>query len=307
MTGKQADLNVLETLSFEAMNTTFYFAITSSEIPNWKEIIQGWVRYVEKEWSRFQMDNELGRVNQLGIGEEMTISPPLFDVLQMAEYYRKKTNGFFSPYLLPQMKYHGYEESFPFYSSRLTIQAMPHVYNEESPPFLFDYSTCTVAKVKEGQIDLGGIGKGYAVQAAARWLKNVGGASVGIADGGGDMTVWSDGNKEWKVGVADPFQRDVEIAQLRLKNGSVATSNVVYRSWTQGNKTKHHILNGKTGLSVESNIIQATVISDNCLDAEVAAKLCFMEEESNLKERLKILNPTCSFLLVNKNGKIVAC
>lgn len=307
VTDKHVDRNVLDTLSFEAMNTTFYFAIASSKIPNWKEIIQGWVEYVEKEWSRFRVDNELGRVNQLGIDEEMVISPPLFDVLQKAESYRKRTNGFFSPYLLPQMQYHGYEESFPFSSSRFVIQAMPRVYDKESSPFLFDPSTSAVTRVKEGKIDLGGIGKGYTVQAAARWLKNVSGAVAGMVDGGGDMTVWSDGHKEWKIGVTHPFQQDVEIAQFSLKNGSVATSNVIYRSWTQGNTTKHHILNGKTGLPVESNIVQATVIADNCLDAEVAAKLCFIEKESNIKDRLKNLNPTCSFLLVNTQGRILTC
>ncbi|HJV17613.1 MAG TPA: FAD:protein FMN transferase [Bacillales bacterium] len=299
------DRNLLETLSFEAMNTTFYFALTNCKIPNWKEVIQEWVRYVEKEWSRFSSDNELARINQLPINQEMLVSPPLFDVFQTAEHYRQRTNGFFSPYLLRQMQYHGYDESFPFYSKNLEMKHIPNIYDKDTPPFSFDHKTTSIKRLTEGQIDLGGIAKGYTVEAAARWLKNEGGARAGMADGGGDLTVWSDEDRQWNIGIAHPYQKDVEIAQFRLKNGSVATSNVIYRSWTQGKKLKHHILNGRTGQPTESSIIQATVISDNCLDAEVGAKLCFIEQEMNIKNELKNLNPACSFLLVNKNGEIM--
>lgn len=304
MTAKHEDLNVLDTLTFEAMNTSFYIAVTNCNLSNWKEVIQGWVQYVEKEWSRFQDDNELGQLNQLEIGKKIIISPPFFDVLQNAEDYRRKTNGFFSPYLLPQMQFHGYVHSFPFNQCKQVNDSLPNVYEKKTSPFAFDHTTGSVKRICEGQIDLGGIGKGYAVHAAARWLKYFGAAKAGMVDGGGDMTVWSNGQKEWKIGVAHPYQNGVDIAQFCLTNASIATSNVIYRSWKQGNEKKHHILNGKTGLPVDSNIIQATVIAENCLDAEVGAKLCFMEKGQNLTNQLKNITPTCSFLLVNTEGKV---
>ena len=127
------------------------------------------------------------------------------------------------------------------------------------------------------RFNLGGIGKGYAVESAASWLKQFAGATNGIVDGGGDISVWSNDEKEWKIGISDPFDQDTDIKQITLKNGSIATSNIVYRSWWQGNQKKHHIINGKTGKPVDSEILQATVVTTNCLDAEVSAKLCFME------------------------------
>jgi thiamine biosynthesis lipoprotein len=304
VTGKLEDLNTFDTLSFEAMNTSFYIAVSNYKFGNWKEAIQGWVHYVEQEWSRFQPNNELGKINQMEIGEKISLSPPLFDVLQKAEDYRGRTNGYFSPYLLPQMQYHGYEHTFPFQASKPVTDVMPDVYQKDSSPFMFDQHNGTVTRIAAGQIDLGGIGKGYTVQAVARWLKHNEEASSGIVDGGGDMTVWSDGEKEWKIAVAHPYKTDQEIAQFRIKNGSIATSNVIYRSWKQGNEKKHHILNGQTGLPVDSRIIQATVITEHCLDAEVGAKLCFMMEEQQLNGFLKKINPCFSFLLVNEEGII---
>ncbi|WP_066061908.1 FAD:protein FMN transferase [Neobacillus soli] len=305
MIGKLEGLNMLDTLSFDAMNTTFYFSVTSCKITNWKEVMQGWVRYVETEWSRFRANNELGQLNQLEVGEKVNISPPLFDVLQRAEDYRRKTHNLFSPYLLPQMQFHGYKDTFPFEQSQFIERAAPPMYNKETSPFLFAQNTSTVTRAAEGQIDLGGIGKGYTVQAAARWLKDIGEVAAGMVDGGGDITVWSNGCKEWKIGVAHPFQNKIDIAKLHLKNGSIATSNIIYRSWMHGDEKKHHIINGRTGLPANNNMIQATVISDNCLDAEVGAKLCLIETEMNFQNQLQNLSPTCSFLLVNDQGKVL--
>ncbi|MEH7076787.1 FAD:protein FMN transferase [Neobacillus drentensis] len=307
MIDKQEGLKPSESLTFTAMNTTFFIEVTNCSMPNWKEVIHGWIQYVEKEWSRFQgKNNELGQLNQLAIGEKMILSPPLFDILHRAEDYRQKTSSTFSPYLLPQLQYHGYESTFPFTMSRWVGNEMPPLFENVNSPFLFEPHSNTVMRTTAGKVDLGGIGKGYAVQAVARWLKNIGGASTGMVDGGGDMTVWSDGNKEWKIGVAHPHHKEVEITQFRIKNGSIATSNSIFRSWTQGNVRKHHILNGRTGLPAENTIIQATVITENCLDAEVGAKICLIEDVSNIKHQLKRLNPASSFLLINNQGEVLA-
>lgn len=305
VTAKHEDLDEWNTLTFEAMNTTFYIEVSNCRLSNWREGIYAWVHYVEQEWSRFLPNNELDKVNQLEMTENMVLTPPLFDVLQSAEGYRRRTNGLFSPYLLPQMQYHGYDQSFPFSSSTTISQIMPAVFENEGNPFLFDIGTGTVTRIADGKIDLGGIGKGYAVQAAAHWLKKIGKAEAGIVDGGGDMTVWSNGQKEWKIGIAHPYQPDVEIAQFPITNGSIATSNIVYRSWNCGNQQKHHLLNGKTGFPVESNIVQATVITETCLDAEVMAKLCFMAEEERVTDLLNSIKPNSSFFLVTEKGTII--
>lgn len=304
MTAKPEDHDDFDFLVLEAMNTSFYIAVSNTHISNWKEIMTGWIRYVEKEWSRFNPNNELGLLNRLAPGETAKVSPPLFDVLYQAEQYREKTKGYFSPYLLAQMQYHGYTNSFPFQSSLKVGNEVPVICTDEHTPYDFNFETFTIKKRSENQIDLGGIGKGYAVEAAARWLKNIGGAKSGIVDGGGDITCWSDGKKEWKIGVAHPFEEKQEMANISLKNGSIATSNIVYRSWVQEKEIKHHLLNGKTGLPVESEILQATVITENCQDAEVMAKLCFMEKDSTLMEALAGINPHYSVLLAHEDETI---
>jgi thiamine biosynthesis lipoprotein len=299
---KQEDLNSENVLQLKAMNSTFYIQVKECLNKDWKNIISGWIQYVEREWSRFRINNDLYRLNELTLGEQMIVPPPLFDIIQKAENYRKKTKGLFSPYLLKQIQFHGYDQPFPFSSALTHKFEFPSIDNNKDGPFEFDQNTYTIKRISPGKLDLGGIGKGYAVQSAAKWLKEIGQVQAGIVDGGGDITVWSDGAKEWLIGVAHPYEKNKEIAQFRVKNGSIATSNIIYRRWNQGDVQKHHLLNGKTGFPVESSIIQATVVSENLLDAEVAAKLYFMEDP-DIEEFLKMARVNLT-ILVDKNGNI---
>lgn len=304
VTAKLEDHNGLETVTVDAMSTSFFIAVNNCMTANWKEIIVDWIKYVEREWSRFNSGNELSRLNQLKAGEEAAVSPPLFDLLLIAEAYRNKTNGYFSPYLLPQMEFHGYTRSFPFLTSTHVTEQIPAVHPLGTSPLSLTKHTSVVKHLSDCQLDLGGIAKGYAVQAAANWLK-INGAAAGVVDGGGDMAVWSTGEKEWKISIAHPYQTELDIAQFRIKNGAIATSNIIYRKWHQGEKEKHHLLNGVTGQPVENGIIQATAISETCPDAEVIAKLAFMASGRELEQMAKKIHPNYSLVTVTKDGKII--
>ncbi|MCM3571331.1 FAD:protein FMN transferase [Neobacillus mesonae] len=303
MIAKQEDRNSPETVRIDAMNTSFFIVAYDCKIKNWKQIIVDWIFYVEEEWSRFKQGNELSKVNQLEDGKEAPVSPPLFDLLIRAEEYRKKTNGFFSPYLLPQMEFHGYNRSFPFQTSEEMDVKIPPVYSIEKCPFSLNMHTQKVKRLTEGQLDLGGIAKGYVVQAAANWLKEQGRSPAGMVDGGGDISVWSKNDKEWRISIAHPIQTELDIGMFRIKNGAIATSNILYRSWYQGQQEKHHLLNGKTGEPVKTNIIQATAITESCVDAEVMAKLCFMAGGQELDKLLNTIHPNYSYILVTKEEK----
>lgn len=299
----QEDPKSVTELAFKAMNTDFFVSVSNSNISNWKEPILNWFEYVDREWSRFNHDNELARLNAIKIGQQITLSPPLFDVLQKADYYRLITEGLFSPYLMNNLNYHGYNRTFPFDKADVESQKEDSLVRDHL--FEFNSEQLSVTRVANGKVELGGIGKGYAVQSAMVWLKKFANAESGIVDGGGDISVWSEGTKEWKIGISDPFNPNKELKQISLKNGSIATSNILYRSWQQGDQRKHHILNGKTGQPVDTEIIQATVITTNLLDAEVGAKLCFIEKGPKLIKLLAEINPNNKIVLVNRDSGLI--
>lgn len=293
----QKKINELE---ISIMNSSFYISISNSEILDWKEIVSSYLLYFEHEFSRFSKENELWRFNQLKKNSTVTVSTLFYDLLKKSEEYRIKTGGRFSPYLLSQLECHGYKHSFPFQSVSNEKGPVPY-YHIEHEPLTF-HGENTITKNTPLKIDLGGIAKGYAVEAVARWLQVHARSHFGIVDGGGDIQVWSNGQKTWEIGIMNPFHEHEEIGSFQVQNGGIATSNTVYRSWYQNGKKKHHIFDGRTGEPTHSNMVQATVVSRSCLDAEIGAKICFMDEHESI---LQNLHHSFNYVLVQEDGKII--
>lgn len=294
--------SLMESFEMKVMNTTFYIEISNSIILNWKDMISALLDYFDREFSRFQTNNELWRLNQLERNSTAVVSPVMYDLLKRADEYHLKTDGRFSPYLLSQLEAQGYDQSFPFETSKNPF--VPIDYQTEPQQLIF-HGHGKISKKTENKIDLGGIAKGYAVEAIANWLKKHNHSKFGIVDGGGDIAVWSNGEKTWKIAVMDPFNEESEIGSFEIQNGGIATSNIVYRSWRQDGTKKHHLLDGRTGLPVEPKIVQATVVTHQCLDAEIGAKICFMEDPMSVKNGLKSIRNKFNFVLVKPDGELV--
>ncbi|WP_245987464.1 FAD:protein FMN transferase [Ureibacillus endophyticus] len=263
----------MDTLTLQVMNTEFYISLSSNSNTRWKDHVTNWLQTIEKQWSRFDDNNELSKINKLRIGDTLTISEDLYDCLYKAHCYYCLTDGLFSPYLKKQIESHGYQKSFPFQKVDKTSEKF------EKPllnPIIF-LPNKRILKITNEEIDLGGFAKGYIVEKVANWLKYNISQEFGIVDGGGDMKLWSNCEKEWIIGISDPFKEDEEITSIKIKNGAIATSNRVYRSWQMNGKQKHHLLNGQTGEIAISPIVQATVVTNSLSDAEVAVKLCFLQ------------------------------
>lgn len=272
-------MNTLETLSVHVMNTNYYIGLPIGTSNTWKEPIKKWLYYVEKEWSRFQKGNELDTLNQLKVGETIHLSHALYNCIKHANQYHIQTEGLFSPYLKSQLEQHGYTQSFPFHTAEKQSRVQP--FNFHSPIQLLDNHS--ILKTGEQQIDLGGFAKGYLVEKIVLWLQQETSAEFGIVDGGGDMSVWSKGSKEWTISIANPYDHKEEMSHIKIKNGAIATSNRIYRSWIQGEEMKHHLLNGQTGEVAKTDVIQATVVTESLCDAEVMTKLCFLMNETELQ------------------------
>lgn len=269
----------METLSVHVMNTDYFIALPTGLSQNWKKPIQKWLYYVEKEWSRFQKGNELDKLNQLQIGEKIQLSHALYTCIQRANDYYLQTNSLFSPYLKSQLEQHGYNQSFPFYKTEKHSLVSP--INLQAPIQFLNHHF--VVKTGEQQIDLGGFAKGFIVEKIVLWLKQKTSAEYGMVDGGGDMSVWSNGEKEWNIGIANPYNDHEKMSYIKIKNGAIATSNRVYRSWTQGEEKKHHLLNGQTGEVAKTDIVQATIVTKSLCDAEVMTKLSFLINETKIR------------------------
>ena len=123
------------------------------------------------------------------------------------------------------------------------------------------------------KIDLGGIAKGYIADKLLEYFKQ-NGTARGIIDLGGNVVVF--GDRDYTVGVKQPFSNNDIIAKIKLRNKTVVTSGTYERYIEKDNKIYHHILDSKTGYACESDLLSATIISDSSMQADAYSTICIL-------------------------------
>jgi thiamine biosynthesis lipoprotein len=114
-----------------------------------------------------------------------------------------------------------------------------------------DHGARTVMLERPGmRMSLGGIAKGYAVDAAARVLQAEG-LSAFLVQAGGDLFVRGrkpDGSR-FRVGVRDPRGKDSNdfFALLEVEDHAFSTAGDYERGFIKGGRRYHHIIDPRTG------------------------------------------------------------
>lgn len=145
----------------------------------------------------------------------------------------------------------------------------------------------------EGNFDPSGYVKGWAIAEAGKIINKAGFKTfcIGI---GGDILAVSDSDKNWRIGIQDPANRQSILTTLTVKNMAVATSGTYERGL--------HILNPKTKKAADS-ILSITVVGPDIIDADVLATAAFVQGEFGLNF---IGGQAHGYeaLMVAKNGKV---
>lgn len=127
------------------------------------------------------------------------------------------------------------------------------------------------------RFDLGGVGKGWIADRALALLRSWPGV---VVDADGDLAVRCAPGKCWEIGIDDPRSEGLNLAVLRLTapphglatQWGVATSGTSVHRWNVGGEIRHHLIDPRTGLPAETDVIQATVIAESALRAEALSK-----------------------------------
>ncbi|MFQ5835694.1 MAG: FAD:protein FMN transferase, partial [bacterium] len=127
------------------------------------------------------------------------------------------------------------------------------------------------------QIDLGGIAKGYAVDRAIESLRK-NGIRRALVNAGGDLYALGSGpgKEKWQVGIQDPREEDKLLGIIKVKDVGVATSGDYRRYFTIEGRRFSHIVNPKTGQTVQDVPMSVTVIAPDATTADALATGVFV-------------------------------
>jgi FAD:protein FMN transferase len=156
-----------------------------------------------------------------------------------------------------------------------------------------------VTRHTDQPFNLNSVAKGYILHRAAIELQRV--VSAGLLNLGGDITVW--GDREWTVGVQDPFspaENARPLTRLALCHAAVATSGGYLRNYVTDGRKRSHILDPRTGHPADG-VAQATVIACNPTYVNaLATALCVLGVEDGLRLADKI---GVGALLIDADGR----
>lgn len=212
---------------------------------------------LEQVLSRFRPDSELSRLNRDGCSAEA--SHDLVRVVELALAAREATGGRFDPTVHDALVAAGYDRTFedvPAEAASVSTEGAACGGDVHVDGLAIELAPGT-------RLDLGGIGKGYAVDEVAESLAITGPCLV---NAGGDLAVRGG---SWPVGVADGLT-------LELSRGGIATSGRDRRRWVRGGAEQHHLIDPSTGRPAESELVRVTVVAESAAEAEVLATAAFL-------------------------------
>ena len=272
---------------FRAMGTEIELFVDADDADDALDRAEHEFHRLESLLSRFRPDSELSRLNA---AKTLDVAPDVARVIELAVEAREETGGRFDPTVLRAVVAAGYDRTFedvpvdgPLARGAVACGGKVRIDGAQ------------IRLVGDTELDLGGIGKGYAVERAATTLAVVGPCLV---NAGGDLAVRGG---QWPVGLETA---DGTIT-LELERGAVATSGRDRRRWRRGGQEQHHLIDPATGAPSRGDLVRATVVAADAVQAEVWAKALFLAGESEAEQEADDLGLPA--VLVTEDGRTTFC
>jgi FAD:protein FMN transferase len=234
--------------------------------------------------SDYDPESELSRLARTAGGPPTLVSTDLFDVLLRSKAIYDKSSGAFDVTIAPVgrlWRRARRDRKLPD-PARLAEARLLVGSNE----MMLDPKAKTVQLKRPGmKLDVGGIAKGYAAQAALDVLKAVG-VSRALVAGAGDIVVGEPpvGEAGWKVAIAplEPGKSDPHRVLL-LTNAAVSTAGDAERYVVIDGHRYSHIINPATGVGVEDRASVTVVAADGATADALETTVYVLGPERGLK------------------------
>lgn len=260
-------------------------------------LTQAHLRDLDNRLSLFKPDSEISRLNQSAGASPLEVSAQTEEVLRLSRHYADASGGAFDPTMAPLVRLWGFNKG-PQLSAVPDQVTICSVLERVGYHHLSLSNRTAFLDQKGMSVDLGGIGKGYAVDICYQALVTNGVRSLMVNLGGnircrGSATL----GRPWSIGIRDPFNPDRIIGTLRLADGmAVATSGNYEKFVIIEGKRYTHIIDPRTGRPVEG-VAAVTVIAAKAVEADAMSTAIFV---LGLKESLPVLRrmPNCHVIFI---------
>jgi thiamine biosynthesis lipoprotein len=274
-----------------------------SEIKKVCDVVESKIAELDNTLSVFDKRSLVAEINNNNKKEVINVSPELFKLMSKAKGYFMLTQGAFDITVGPLTEIWGFGSKKTEPPDNKTIEDALRYVGFDKIELDKNYRTLNFKDSRIG-IDFGGLAKGYAVDEAIKLLKSHS-VTKALINIGGDLYCMGTGydDKNWSIGVKDPFERESILAILSIRNKAIATSGSYENFYIYNDKSYAHIIDPRSGYPVSNNLMSVTILADECAKADALATAVFvLGKDKGLGLIEKLPGIEC-FLVVNQGGK----
>jgi FAD:protein FMN transferase len=234
---------------------------------------------VEDQLSVFRDQSEISQLNRLAAQRPVIVEPNLFALVDYAVQLHMETRGAYDITSGPLSRAWGFLRRAGVIPDAETLSAARDCVGSQH--LQLDRATHSIHFLQPGlEINLGSIGKGYALDRCARLLLD-----CGIHDfvlHGGNSSVLAQGahgsmprDHGWSVGVRNPLRPDRRLGELRLKDRALATSGSGTQYFIHDGRRYGHILDPRSGWPAEG-VLSVSVLAPTAAEADALSTALYV-------------------------------
>lgn len=202
------------------------------------------------------------------------VSPELIEVSKVAETVYELSGGAYDPTLKPLIDLWGFGDrkrgdAHPGKSQ--VNNAMRHMGMDK----LKIFDNAVLKTDEELMLDYSSIAKGYGVDLVSAAIYDLGYKDFLVEIGGEIYASGSNGDKQWRIGVAAPERKLVfegyVSTTLDLENMACATSGDYQQYYIYNGQRFSHLIDARSGYPIDHHVTSVTVAAKSCILADALA------------------------------------
>ncbi len=264
-------------LTFQAMGTNCRacFSAPRDIARQYRDALLRWVASFEARYSRFREDSLISQINREAGRRWVTLDPETDRLMALCHELVFLTKGILDPTSLPLIALWNWKNSPPAVPTPEQIATA----REQVGWRMLQRRPGAIFLPSSGMsLDLGGMGKEYAVDQAVLLAGSMGVTGV-LVDFGADVRVAGlppDGRPSWYIGLEDPRKPGSTWKGLTLRDGAVATSGDYFRKFEVNGRRYGHIIDPRTGEPVHNTCLAVSIIAPSCTQAGMLSTAAFV-------------------------------
>lgn len=288
---------------FEVLQNQFQFSQGAEKALAALDLIE----QLENKFSVYKAHSDLSQLNRFGALRPVTVAVDTLALLQLAQDIHALTEGAFDITAGSLSEAWGFARRKGAVPTAAEIQQALDAVGSQY--LSIDCSARQVTMTRAGvKTNPGGIGKGYALDRAARQL-----AEAGISDfmmHGGLSSVIARGNRQhpesgggWIVSLCHPWRHEERLGTIRLRDAALATSGSGKQFFHFGGQRYSHIIDPRSGWPSQG-VLSVTVICPSGAVADALATGLFVLGEERTSAFCRQYPSVCAIVVgLDESGR----